>query len=102
MAIYTKRGDKGHTSLYDPLNAQNIRVSKASAKINAIGNLDELNAFLGIIASRSDNDLKKKIEELEKQLQTERSKNSIKFKELKEKHEKQKEEIENSDKLGNN
>lgn len=48
MVIYTKRGDKGETSLYDPQNAQNIRISKTSAKISAIGAIDELNSFLGI------------------------------------------------------
>ncbi len=65
MAIYTKRGDKGETSLYDPANAQNIRVSKDSARINAIGNLDELNAFFGVISSKTEGDLSKKIEELQ-------------------------------------
>lgn len=65
MAIYTKRGDKGQTSLYDPQNTQHIRISKGSARIHAIGNLDELNAFLGIIAARADGDLRKKMENVQ-------------------------------------
>ncbi len=44
MAIYTKKGDKGKTSLF-----AGKRVSKASKLINAIGAIDELNSFLGII-----------------------------------------------------
>lgn len=46
MKIYTKTGDKGDTSLYG-----GNRVSKSSAIIDAIGNVDELNASLGLIIS---------------------------------------------------
>ena len=53
MAIYTKRGDRGETSLYDPRNSQYIRISKDSLKIAAIGATDELNSFLGIIGNLS-------------------------------------------------
>jgi cob(I)alamin adenosyltransferase len=49
VAIYTKRGDKGETSLYDPESRQNIRVSKDSLKVGAIGAIDELNSYLGTI-----------------------------------------------------
>lgn len=42
MKIYTKTGDKGHTALYG-----GTRVSKASARVEAYGTIDELNAFLG-------------------------------------------------------
>ncbi len=48
MAIYTKKGDKGQTSLYDPSNTQLIRVSKDSLKIKAIGAVDELDSFIGV------------------------------------------------------
>ena|SRR3989344_2775558 len=48
MAIYTKKGDKGTTSLYHPTARENIRVSKDSRKIRAIGAIDEVNSFLGI------------------------------------------------------
>lgn len=47
MAIYTKKGDKGQTSLYDPASAQTTRVSKDSLRIRAIGAVDELDSFLG-------------------------------------------------------
>lgn len=46
MKIYTKTGDKGQTSLVG-----GTRVSKASAKIEAYGTVDELNSSLGIIAA---------------------------------------------------
>lgn len=44
MAIYTKTGDEGTTSL---VGGQ--RVSKASARVNAYGDMDELISVLGII-----------------------------------------------------
>lgn len=53
MAIYTKRGDKGETSLYDEASSQRIRVSKDSLRIRALGAIDELNSFLGITISFS-------------------------------------------------
>ena len=46
MRIYTKTGDKGETSLYDC-----SRVSKSSALIDLIGDIDELNSYIGIIES---------------------------------------------------
>lgn len=70
MAIYTKKGDKGTTSLYDPANAQNIRISKASAKINAIGSVDELNSFLGYVSTKADKDTLKKIRNIQVSLFT--------------------------------
>jgi cob(I)alamin adenosyltransferase len=42
MKIYTRAGDRGETSLLD-----GTRVSKADARIEATGELDELNALLG-------------------------------------------------------
>ena len=46
MRIYTKTGDKGETSLYDC-----SRVSKSSSLIDLLGDIDELNSFVGIIKS---------------------------------------------------
>lgn len=46
MKIYTKTGDKGSTSLYDC-----SRVSKSSRLIKLLGDIDELNSFIGIIES---------------------------------------------------
>jgi len=53
MVIYTKRGDKGETSMYDKASAQRVRVSKDSLKVEALGTIDELNSFLGVTLSFS-------------------------------------------------
>lgn len=53
MAIYTKAGDKGETKVFDEKTKELIKVSKTSKKIKAIGAIDELNSFLGIIKSGS-------------------------------------------------
>ena len=45
MVIYTKTGDDGSTSLYDC-----SRVSKSSVLIDLLGDIDELNSFVGIIS----------------------------------------------------
>lgn len=42
MKIYTKTGDRGETSLYG-----GNKVSKGSDRVEAYGNIDELNAFIG-------------------------------------------------------
>lgn len=42
MKIYTRTGDAGETSLFD-----NSRVSKADARVDAYGEVDELNAWIG-------------------------------------------------------
>jgi cob(I)alamin adenosyltransferase len=54
MAIYTKKGDKGETSLFDKESRQNIRISKDSLRIRAIGALDEVNSYLGLCLSLSE------------------------------------------------
>jgi cob(I)alamin adenosyltransferase len=51
MPIYTKTGDKGETGLFSSDKTKKIRVSKASAQIEAIGSIDEANTFLGLAAS---------------------------------------------------
>lgn len=48
MAIYTKKGDKGKTSLFSGSKEQ---ISKDSSRIKAIGSVDELNSFLGLAKS---------------------------------------------------
>ena len=64
MKIYTKTGDAGETSLFD-----NSRVSKADARVEAYGEVDELNATLGAArAARLDADLAGEIETIQKQL----------------------------------
>ncbi len=53
MKIYTRTGDAGETALFD-----NSRVSKADPRVDAYGEVDELNAWLGFVrASGIDADL---------------------------------------------
>lgn len=47
MKIYTGTGDKGKTSLFS-----GERVSKADVRIDAYGDLDELNSMLGALAAQ--------------------------------------------------
>jgi cob(I)alamin adenosyltransferase len=44
MSVYTKTGDKGKTGTFN-----GKRVSKSSSLIGAIGAIDELNSYLGIV-----------------------------------------------------
>jgi cob(I)alamin adenosyltransferase len=44
--IYTKSGDKGRTSLFS-----GERVSKAASRVDAYGDVDELNSVLGALAA---------------------------------------------------
>ncbi|MEN9447724.1 MAG: hypothetical protein RJA25_1014 [Bacteroidota bacterium] len=46
MKIYTKTGDKGTTALYGGL-----RLSKGDLRIEAYGTVDELNSFVGLVAT---------------------------------------------------
>ena len=64
MKIYTRTGDAGDTSLFD-----STRVSKADARVDAYGEVDELNACLGVArASLSDVDLVAAIEQIQHDL----------------------------------
>jgi len=51
VKIYTRSGDEGKTALFG-----GRRVGKDSARIEAYGTVDELNAFLGYACSRAEND----------------------------------------------
>lgn len=55
MPIYTKKGDKGETGLFSHDRNKPIRVDKDSVRIEAIGSLDELNSYLGIVNNHSTN-----------------------------------------------
>ncbi len=44
--MYTRRGDKGETSLYGP-----ARVPKDDPRVEAYGTIDELNSLLGVVAA---------------------------------------------------
>jgi cob(I)alamin adenosyltransferase len=64
VKIYTKTGDTGETSLFDK-----SRVSKADARVDAYGEIDELNACLGAArAARLDADLTGVLEQIQREL----------------------------------
>ena len=64
MRIYTKTGDAGETSLFDQ-----SRVSKADPRVDAYGEVDELNACLGAAAAAGiDPDLARTLEQIQKDL----------------------------------
>ncbi len=64
MAIYTKKGDGGETSLF---LKKSTPVSKDSVRVRAIGALDEANSYLGVIVSEK-TELKKSMSEVQKNL----------------------------------
>ncbi len=49
MKIYTRTGDGGETSLYD-----GTRIAKSDVTINLLGDIDELNAHLGLLHSQTE------------------------------------------------
>ena len=64
MKIYTKTGDAGETSLFDQ-----TRVSKADARVDAYGEVDELNACLGAaLAAGVDADIAATLRQIQRQL----------------------------------
>lgn len=54
MKIYTKTGDKGTTALFG-----GERVSKADARIEAYGTVDELNSHMGLLRDQEVNEKRK-------------------------------------------
>lgn len=64
MKIYTKTGDTGETSLFD-----NSRVSKADPRVDAYGEVDEVNACLGAaLAAGVDADIAAVLTSIQKDL----------------------------------
>ena len=64
MKIYTKTGDTGETSLFD-----NSRVSKADPRVDAYGEVDEVNACLGAaLAAGVDDDIATVLQTIQKDL----------------------------------
>ncbi len=62
--IYTKTGDTGETGLLG-----GVRISKSSTRISAIGNVDELNAYIGILRNfRQLGSHKKLLEQIQRDL----------------------------------
>lgn len=65
MKIYTKTGDKGETSLYG-----GDRVAKNSQRIITIGELDELNASIGLAIAQISHDVLEDIELILEKIQS--------------------------------
>lgn len=64
MKIYTKTGDSGETGLFG-----GARVSKDSARVEAYGAVDELNAVVGLVRSEGlDDDLESLLEGIQSEL----------------------------------
>ena len=64
MKLYTRTGDTGETSLFD-----GTRVSKADGRVEAFGEVDELNAWLGLArASGLDPDVDAALAEIQREL----------------------------------
>lgn len=62
--IYTKTGDKGETGLFD-----GTRVSKADARVAAYGEVDEVNAWLGLVRAHAlDRDLDDMLDRIQRDL----------------------------------
>jgi cob(I)alamin adenosyltransferase len=64
VKIYTRTGDSGDTALFD-----GTRVSKADPRVAAYGEVDELNAWLGLaVADAPDDDVKAKVQQIQRDL----------------------------------
>jgi cob(I)alamin adenosyltransferase len=64
LKIYTRTGDSGETSLFD-----GTRVSKHDPRVDAYGDVDELNAWLGLVrASHVDAEIDAEIAQLQRDL----------------------------------
>ena len=64
VKIYTRTGDSGETGLFD-----GTRVSKADPRVSAYGDVDELNAWLGLArASLRDAQLSGMVEQIQRDL----------------------------------
>lgn len=63
MQIYTKTGDKGQTSLYD-----GTRVDKDSIRVESYGTIDELNSYIGLCMHYINEDGKKVLFNIQRDL----------------------------------
>ena len=64
VKIYTRTGDSGETALFD-----GTRVSKADARVSAYGEVDELNAWLGLaVATTPDADVVAALRQIQREL----------------------------------
>ena len=66
MKIYTKKGDKGNTSLFG-----GTRIPKHHVRIESYGTIDELNAYIGLLRDQDiDEKFKKQLYDIQHQLFT--------------------------------
>ena len=63
MKLYTKLGDDGSTSLYG-----GRRVMKDDIRIEVSGEIDELNAHIGLLSTMVDNDVTELLDEIQARL----------------------------------
>lgn len=63
MKIYTKTGDKGQTSLYD-----GTRIDKDSIRVESYGTIDELNSYIGLCMHYINEDEKKVLFNIQRDL----------------------------------
>jgi cob(I)alamin adenosyltransferase len=64
VKIYTRTGDSGETGLFD-----GTRVPKNDLRVSAYGDVDELNAWLGLVrASSADADVREMLERIQRDL----------------------------------
>jgi len=64
VKIYTKTGDQGETGLFD-----GTRVAKSDPRVSAYGDVDELNAWLGLVRTNSsDEQLASMLEQIQRDL----------------------------------
>src|SRR4030095_4003790 len=61
VKIYTRTGDSGDTALFD-----GTRVPKSDGRVAAYGELDELNAWLGLVSAHvADDELLEQLEQIQ-------------------------------------
>lgn len=63
MKIYTKTGDKGQTSLYD-----GTRIDKDNIRVESYGTIDELNSYIGLCMHYINEDDKKVLFNIQRDL----------------------------------
>ena len=62
--LYTRKGDAGTTKTF----GCDQRVSKSSSITEALGSLDEINSFLGLIKIKAGGDVSKTIDRIQQDL----------------------------------
>ncbi len=58
IKIYTKKGDKGYTTLYD-----GTKLLKSDNHFEVLGDIDELNSYVGLLNNINEDDFLKNIQE---------------------------------------